>query len=147
MRLYFYQDAAGNFGDDLNSWLWPRLIPELLDSDDGALLVGIGTLLNDRIPAAPRKFVFGSGAGYGAKPRIDQSWSFLCVRGPLTAAALGLPSELAVTDSAALVNRLAVVGPKRHRVSFMPHHASKIRAEVDGLDLRTSRHSLHRPVR
>src|SRR6266545_5861186 len=131
MKLYFYQDSAGNFGDDLNAWLWPRLIPDLLGSDDGVLLVGIGTLLNNRVPAASMKLVFGSGAGYGAKPRIDGSWKILCVRGPLTADALGLPPELAVTDSAALVNRLAPVVAKRHAVSFMPHHASKIRAEVD----------------
>jgi Polysaccharide pyruvyl transferase len=135
MKLYYYQDSAGNFGDDLNAWLWPRLIPDLLGSDDGVLLVGIGTLLNNRIPAASTKLIFGSGAGYGAKPRIDGSWKFLCVRGPLTADALDLPPELAVTDSAALVNRLAPVVEKRHAASFMPHHASKIRAEVDGLDL------------
>ncbi len=27
MKLYYYKDVIGNFGDDLNSWLWDALIP------------------------------------------------------------------------------------------------------------------------
>jgi hypothetical protein len=25
MKLYYYKDVVGNFGDDLNSWLWDTL--------------------------------------------------------------------------------------------------------------------------
>jgi hypothetical protein len=36
MKLYYYQDSKGvkNFGDDLNPWLWSKLIPDVLDDDE-----------------------------------------------------------------------------------------------------------------
>ena len=88
MRLYYYRDPVGNFGDDLNPWLWSRLIPDLLDDQSDELFVGIGTLLNQLVPKATRTVVFGSGAGYGELPEIYETWEFYCVRGPLTG---GLP--------------------------------------------------------
>ena len=98
MKLYYYRTGVRNFGDDLNNWLWPKLIPELLDPIDGYLLIGIGTILNRRIPESPQKVVFGAGVGYGERPVLDDSWTVYCVRGPLTAAALELSPDLAITD-------------------------------------------------
>ena len=34
MKIYYFKDPVGNFGDDLNSWLWDTLIPGYFDSDD-----------------------------------------------------------------------------------------------------------------
>lgn len=126
MKLYYYIDKHGNFGDDLNPWLWSRLIPDLIDDDDSEIFVGIGTLLNNNIPAGPRKIVFGAGVGYGsALPKVDEKWKFYCVRGPLTAARLGLPSEYAITDPAALASAVfRANGPKRTGTAFIPHHMS-----------------------
>ena len=45
MKLVYYQDPKGNFGDDLNPWLWERLLPGRLDDDPSELLVGMGTIL------------------------------------------------------------------------------------------------------
>ena len=136
MKLYYYHDANGNFGDDLNPWLWSRLIPDLLDESCEVLFVGIGTLLDRRIPIGPRKIVFGSGAGYGPAPLIDQSWNFYSVRGPLSASRLGLPEALAITDPAVLVRDfLAGAGADRHRVSFMPHHVSRLLLETQGYSM------------
>lgn len=126
MKLYYYKDAHGNFGDDLNPWLWSRLMPGFIDDDDAELFVGIGTLLNDNIPEHPRKIVFGSGVGYGSSlPRVDGTWSFYCVRGPVSAATLGLPGDCAITDSAALVSTVYdTERSKRHGIAFIPHHVS-----------------------
>lgn len=126
MKLYYYVDKRGNFGDDLNPWLWPKLIPDLIDDDDSEIFVGIGTLLNNNIPAGPDKIIFGSGAGYGsALPTVDEKWKFYCVRGPLTAARLGLPAKYAITDSAALVPTLFRANDsKRTGIAFIPHHQS-----------------------
>ncbi|MGI8588346.1 MAG: hypothetical protein ACR2M0_11780 [Chloroflexia bacterium] len=138
MKLLYYEDPAGNFGDDLNPWLWPRLAPDLLDGDGQTLFVGIGSILDERIPAVPLKVVFGTGIGYGRLPSIDESWKIYCVRGPLTAQALGLPADLALTDPAALVS--AVVRPdvpKLHAVSLMPHFRTSGRAKGQGVDLET----------
>lgn len=135
MRLYFHKDPLGNFGDDLNPWLFEKLLPEVFESycyhnpalrqknDNGRpLFVGIGTLLNDKIPEGPLKAVFGSGAGYGPASTIDERWNVYCVRGPRTAEFLGLPPEKAVTDAAALCRRVDL--PKVQKTTsyaFMPH--------------------------
>lgn len=138
MKLFYCDVPFGNFGDELNTYLWPRLLPDafsgtvrfwpeepkVVDRSDphDALFVGIGTLINNKVPAAERKVVFGSGAGYQQLPAIDRRWEFHCVRGPLTAHALGLPSEMAITDPAILVRLLppAARGPV-FSTSFMPH--------------------------
>jgi succinoglycan biosynthesis protein ExoV len=126
MRFYQHAIAGGNFGDDLNGWLWPRLLGNLLDDRDDELWVGIGTVLHaDWIPAAPRKIVCGSGCGYGPLPSIDDRWRFLAVRGLLTAQRLGLPPSAAITDAAALVPRLYRPKPlSARRPAFIPHHAN-----------------------
>lgn len=135
MKLYFHKDPLGNFGDDLNPWLFERLLPGVFNGHcyhdpalrraagkGNPLFVGIGTLLNHEIPGRPIKAVFGSGAGYGPASKVDQSWNIYCVRGPRTAELLGLPPEKAVTDAAALCRRMDL--PKADgdpRLAFMPH--------------------------
>ncbi len=122
MKLYFFKDQGGNFGDDLNPWLFGQLFPQLLDDNANDLLVGIGTLLNHRIPAAEKVTVFGSGHGYGRLPAMTPDWSFYCVRGPGTAKALGLDLALAITDPAMLAPLFEMRHPeKKFRVSYMPH--------------------------
>jgi len=128
MQLHYCANLA-NFGDQINPWLWSRLIPDLLHADDRTLLLGIGTILSDQIPTQQHKVVFGSGLGYGAPPQLDENWSFYCVRGPLTARTLGLPAHVAVTDPAALVRTLHYAeglrdGHGEGRPAFMPHHLS-----------------------
>ncbi len=136
MKLFYYQDPEGNFGDDLNAWLWPRLIPDLLDDDDSTLFVAIGSILDRRIPQEPQKVVFGTGVGYGLLPVLDERWQIWCVRGPLTARALGLPARLAVIDPAALVRTIRTTpAAVSHSVSFVPHFRSPRRAEAVGLNL------------
>ncbi len=130
MKLYYYRCNTGNFGDDLNPWLWSRLIPELLDDDARTLFVGIGTLLNHRIPREPAKIVFGTGAGYGDHPVLDDRWHFCCVRGPLTAQALGLDASLAITDAAALLATIELPPvAKDGGLAFIPHHQSALNAD------------------
>ena len=128
MKLYYFKDRHGNFGDDLNPWLWGQLLPEVLGGSSDELFVGIGTLLNHRLPVAPMKHVFGSGHGYGRKPAIDDKWQFHAVRGFETARALGLPREAVITDAAVLVR--AVRGPRREppafRFGFIPHCQSNL---------------------
>jgi succinoglycan biosynthesis protein ExoV len=135
--VYYYKAAAGNFGDDLNTWVWPRLLQdcdihyrhhgiEHREANESArrLLVGIGTLLDDRLPARPRKLIAGAGIGYGPVPRPDSTWDVRWVRGPLSARALGAQPEKAITDGAALLAALPLPAPSptAHRFGFMPHH-------------------------
>lgn len=130
MHLYYYQDPVGNFGDDLNPWLWPKLFPEPIDRcfDRDTLFVGIGSVLNATIPDVPaKKVVFGSGCGYGPPPSLTPEWRVYCVRGPLTALMIGVAEDRAITDGGLLVR--AVVEPSGQapasQTAFMPHHQTQ----------------------
>lgn len=121
--LYFCD--TGNFGDDLNDWLWRRLAPEVLDDRSDRLFVGIGTILSPDIPKEPEKFVFGSGWSGEKAPRVDETWKIYGVRGPLTAEGLGLLSNQVLSDPALLVRRFFQASAwQGHSVGFMPHHRS-----------------------
>jgi succinoglycan biosynthesis protein ExoV len=127
MKLVYARIKNGNFGDDLNPWLWQRALPGYLNADPGSYFFGIGTILREKyvreIPAAARKVVFGSGAGYGAAPKVDRSWTIYCVRGPLTARVLGIDASLAITDPAILaVDYLKDLNVQRECCGFIPHH-------------------------
>ena len=101
------------------------MLGDYLASDSDTIFAGIGTLLNDRVPRATRTIVFGSGVGFGSgMPHVDDSWTFYCVRGPLSAQALGLPPSLAITDPALFVANLVPreTVAQRHRFSYMPHY-------------------------
>jgi succinoglycan biosynthesis protein ExoV len=131
MKLVHFRGPNGerNFGDELGPWLWQRLLGGMLNDNSDEVFLGIGTILNDRMPSAARVVVFGSGVGYGrAVPSVDRTWSIYCLRGPLSADALGVSRELAITDPGALVRlfRSPVSGPSAQplRVSYMPHWRS-----------------------
>lgn len=128
MKVYYYKDAVGNFGDDLNSWLWDSLLPDFFDQNESVQLSGIGTIINTAMPKANRWVVFSSGVGYGYPPYDfgNHSWDILCVRGPLTAKVLGLSKDKYITDGAALLNTIPDYKPlsesERSGVIFIPHH-------------------------
>ena len=129
MKPYHWESHHGNFGDDLNLWLWDFLLPGFRDVHPETLLVGVGTVLtSDLLPAGTRKLVIGSGTGYGAKPDVSNSeeWDVRCVRGPLTAKALGLPPDRAITDPAVMISDMPEFQdlPKLHKKTFIPHWES-----------------------
>ncbi len=135
MKLHYWHKTRWgmpirNFGDALNPWLFSRLFGNVLDSNESEVILGIGTLINDRliskIPQAQKIHVFGTGVGYGTHlknlPSIDEKWDIQWLRGPLSAQALGLPQSLALTDSALLVADFIKPSlQKTHQFSFMPH--------------------------
>jgi succinoglycan biosynthesis protein ExoV len=133
MRTFYYRVTA-NFGDHMNSWLWPRLMPELIEERSEDVLVGIGSLIKSDLGKVPgRKIIFGTGSGYGPMPVPEEvaDWRIYCVRGPLTARLLKLPPEKAVGDAAWLVDRLPELryqpGPREGTV-FVPHWTTDVYA-------------------
>lgn len=133
MKLYYYKSKEGNYGDDLNMWLWKRLLPQAFSSDGEVLFCGIGTILNQDIPPVPRRrIVFSSGTGYGHPPEGfgDENWKIISVRGPLSAEILNLPAKTAVTDGAIFLASLPEFSPlparERRSVAFMPHHENAL---------------------
>ncbi len=139
MKLFYYKrrDGFSNFGDELNNWLWPQLLPEFFDEDETTTFLGIGTLLNQllpqRIPQAQRLIIFSTGVGY-EKPlkTLDKNWKLYCVRGKLSAKKLGLSPDLAITDGAILTRRLYQPSQqKNYRFTYMPHiHHATFAGEI-----------------
>jgi len=111
-----------NFGDRLNEWIWPEYIESFIDDDSSNLLVGIGSLLNHRLPDSPIKHIFGSGVGHGELPTVDEKWKINWVRGPLSAKQLNLTDKQFITDPAILIGDLVVPSTaKMYDYSFIPH--------------------------
>lgn len=162
MKLYYFRSKTGNFGDDLNPWFWHRIFPGVFDDSADALFVGIGTILNDKLPKSPRYLVMGSGYGYGGRPPLDDAdWQIWCVRGPRTARELGLDPGLAVADPAIKLPELVAgepASPPDGRVAcgFMPHHTSATHgrwqdvcalADIEFVDPREDVHTVASKIR
>jgi succinoglycan biosynthesis protein ExoV len=131
MKVFHWKCDPGNFGDDLNLWLWDGLLPGLREQHPQVLLVGVGTVLQQgKLPDEMKKLVVGSGVGYGPPPEVAgrRDWDVRCLRGPLTAEKLGLDPDLAVTDPAALVSDMPEFRnlPKTHDALFIPHWQSAV---------------------
>ena len=130
MKLYYWK-SPGNFGDDLNAWIWDLLLPGWSGWDDDTTLWGVGTIFNANHLAdltTRRLLVVGSGVGYGPTPRPapEQTWDIRSVRGPSSARRLGLETDKGIIDPAAMLARRPGFGdaPKRDRPIFVPHFSS-----------------------
>ena len=129
MQLHYWRSEEGNYGDDLNPWLWGKLLPGvgLGDASDGVHLIGLGSLLArwfvDTLPQEGCRVVLGAGYGKDRLPDLSEpGWRVYGVRGPLSAAFLGLRPEQALSDPAIL---LPLHCPRPTQapagVGFMPH--------------------------
>jgi succinoglycan biosynthesis protein ExoV len=129
MQLYYWRSREGNFGDDLNLWLWPALMPNAWSEEDSVVFVGVGSILNNRIPEGRLRVVFGSGVGYHDLPADHRGpgWRIYCVRGPLSAQILDVSNELAICDSAVLLRTvLRPAAVERAPIVFVPHWSSML---------------------
>jgi succinoglycan biosynthesis protein ExoV len=130
MKVHLAAQVHGNFGDELNRWLWSGLLPHVWsNADNDVLFVGIGTVLDRNLPRARLTIVFGTGTGYTSAPADiathPSRWRIYGVRGPLTARALNLDIRTAMTDPAILLATLReFTGLDRHGVIFIPHWKS-----------------------
>jgi succinoglycan biosynthesis protein ExoV len=131
MKLHYWPKAP-NFGDQLNPWLWGKLLPGAFDNSDDTMFVGIGTLLNSELDKFKdkTKVVFGSGVGYGSSlPHVDKTWKFYFVRGPLSAKALEIDPKFALTDAAILAKLvLTTTSEKKYKFGFCPHWETRSNA-------------------
>jgi succinoglycan biosynthesis protein ExoV len=124
MELHWCAIPGGNFGDDLNPQLWPRLFPDLGSHRHDARLYGIGTLLGGRHDGGGAKLVLGSGGGDTTPRRLQGQWDFRWVRGPLTARTMQLDSRHVLGDSAWLWDGLRVPLQPDGTIGLVPHCAT-----------------------
>jgi len=138
VRLYHWQGHARNFGDELNTLLWPALLPGFFDDDAREIFLGIGSVLDSRHAAAAHKIVAGAGyGGYQKPPVIDGNWTIHWVRGPRTARQLGMAPACGIGDPASLMDHdlvTAMLGggwetavSERRDIGFMPHFETACR--------------------
>jgi len=123
MLLYSFQAKGGNFGDDLNLMLWPRLLGKALGGDDGRVFVGIGSILDTRLDDIEgAKVIFGTGINsQRSLPNFGSHYDIRFVRGPISAHAIGSECPW-IADSALAVRLLKWSEVKQaHDVGFMPH--------------------------
>ena len=135
MQLFYWPSPHGNFGDDLNDWFWDDVLPGWREWDDSVSLIGIGSLMTKNLKLlGGRKVVVGAGSGYGQPPELGPDWDVRFVRGPRTAAALGLPASAGITDTAALCARLprfAGLAGSGRRPLLVPHWMSDLHPTYD----------------
>ncbi len=127
MKLQYCQIEGGNFGDDLNRLMWPRLFPDLAQQAASTVFYGIGTLLDGHHAKSLKKVVLGTGIGEARAARQDANWDFRWVRGPHSAREFGIDEKYGLGDSAILwpelqrhhapINRTGPIG-------LIPHYAT-----------------------
>ncbi len=133
IKLISFESKSGNAGDDFSEWLFSRLLEGKLAEESDNLLFGVGSILDESFNREfskkniKRKMVFGSGARRASTaPSIAEGdWTIYCVRGPLTATALGISAHLAVADPGILAPKFLPmsVGAK-NQVGIVPYFAA-----------------------
>lgn len=124
MLLKYCQIAGGNFGDDLNTLIWPRLFPDLAQLAGRVLFYGVGTLLDGRHDRAVKKVVLGTGVGEAHAALKDPNWDFRWVRGPHSAREFNLSQEFALGDSSLLWPELDRKAEGCGPIGLVPHYAT-----------------------
>lgn len=133
MEYLYYKHPNGNFGDDLNGWLWPQLFGEANLNNDDAFL-GIGSILFNNHKLITdlqdrKKIVFGTGIRpvYQAF-KIDKTWDIKFLRGPLSSYSLNNEYDF-ITDAAYALRFIENFGTlknseKKYDISVMPYYRS-----------------------
>lgn len=124
MNLIYFKSDIGNFGDDLNPWLWSKLLGDFDNYPSDIDFVGIGSILDKRILVNPsqKKIVFGSGIrDYNFSFSKDDNIEFKFVRGPYSSKAT--KNSKFITDAAYCINLLNdnEIIQKKYKLSYIPY--------------------------
>ncbi len=124
----YFRGKYPNFGDELNTWMWQKILPDFFDENDKELFIGIGSTIGNYYDNSAKKIIFGAGfvPTYSEKPNVHTpDWDIYFVRGPRTAKLLGISPDLALGDAAILLRTVVDLTKKKPEViSFMPHWES-----------------------
>lgn len=142
MDFIYFKSKTGNFGDDLNGWLWPKLFHDM--PENNAAFIGIGSILfnenkifeglNNR-----QKIVFGTGIRptYKEKFKVDETWDIRFLRGPLSAKVLSNKYQY-ITDAAYALRLIPEFEeyknlPKKYKISVIPYFHSKEYIDIEAI--------------
>lgn len=128
MNLSYFKAGRGNFGDDLNPYIFYRLFPSVLSNGtDDTDFYGIGTIVDSRIDQNRKAVFMGTGIRDLSLVYNKENWDVFFLRGPISSNALGFNGKKFITDSAYLLllvdNEIQTeVCNKQYPVSVMPHY-------------------------
>lgn len=135
MKYIYYNDSLGNFGDDLNPWLWPLIFNKKNNLSSDISFLGIGSILfpdNKLIIESrdKRKIVFGTGVRPTcdfSQISLDDTWDIRFLRGPLSS--LTLDNAKYITDAAYAIRLSPIYKDlskvkKKYEISIMPYFKS-----------------------
>lgn len=134
MKIYSYRAPQGNLGDDLNHWLWPRVLQSDFLQRPGVFM-GIGSVIHaahfEQLPRERPLYIFGAGCRSARDPfeGVEIKKKIVMVRGPLSAQALHLSSGFAGLDAAYALQFTSEYPqlrslPKKHGVTLIPYFRS-----------------------
>lgn len=144
MRIYYHKAPHSNIGDDLNDWIWHKLIPQIDQNSSAEWLCGIGTIIDNRLDKLDGNIIV---AGSGVRPskptepqyKINRQTRISWLRGPLSAQTLGIDPKLAIVDPALLVRRYYKRSSKpQQKIGFIPHVYTAKHYRLDGICRKTN---------
>lgn len=124
MNLIYFKSDIGNFGDDLNPWLWKKLLGDFSSYPTDIDFAGIGSILDDRVFSENKeykKIIFGSGVrDFSFNLPINEKIDIRFVRGPISSKVCN--NAPYITDSAyALALLTFPEQKKKYKVSYIPY--------------------------
>lgn len=134
MHKIYWKSDIQNFGDELNKDFFELATHVPLDTvrKDEAIL-GIGSILDYKTEGYQKIHVLGTGSGFDSLNIPNKrDYKFWFVRGPMTAAVLGIDPDLALTDPAILIPDVYNLHPAKtstYRTLFIPHFLSSMNAD------------------
>lgn len=136
MKLICYNSEKGNFGDDLNFWLWPQIFGKTIWDDNSIAFLGIGSILisnYDYVNEAEkyeRKVIFGTGVRTVKEVfNFDKSWDISFLRGPFSSYITCGNYNNYISDGAYFIALLPnyqkyLSRKKKYKISVVPYYQS-----------------------
>lgn len=127
MNLKYFKAEKGNFGDELNPFIFNRLLKCISQPDNYSDIdfYGIGTLIDRRIDETRRTVLFGTGIRDICRTYNQMNWNIFFLRGPVSANIL---KAKCITDSAYAILLLdnfpdsVPCHKKKYPISIIPHY-------------------------
>lgn len=121
MNIIYFKSDIGNFGDDLNPWLWEKLFGDFSNYKKDLDFIGIGSILDNRIKSDNDKIVFGSGVrDFDFDINQISNIKVLFVRGPISSKLTNNSNYL--TDAAYALRLLPKkTYTKKYKASIIPY--------------------------
>ncbi|HWV70999.1 MAG TPA: polysaccharide pyruvyl transferase family protein [Pseudosphingobacterium sp.] len=134
MKYIYYKSHQGNFGDDLNPWLWPKIFGEI-ETNAEINFLGIGSVLHQdnkllqELHPNQRKIIFGTGIRPShTRLLLDNTWQVKFLRGPMSARYLNYQYKHIADAAYALTQtddyKQLLATNKKYKISLMPYYKS-----------------------